>query len=91
MAKKSTTDIDKRYGLEPVLEPGDGMEGGALERFVELTCPYCGEGYGVAVDLSAGSQTYIEDCQVCCQPISNTIVVDAGGEFQGLKSERLDC
>lgn len=32
-------------------------------------CPYCGESVETVVDISAGDQTYIEDCQVCCRPI----------------------
>ena len=30
-------------------------------------CPFCGEAITIIVDPSAGSQSYIEDCQVCCQ------------------------
>ena len=33
-------------------------------------CPYCGEAVETTVDLSGGDQTYIEDCQVCCRPIT---------------------
>ena len=92
MNKPPAADINARYGLEPVFEPGDGNGGGngALERFVELSCPYCGETYGVMVDLSVGAQSYIEDCQVCCQPISNIVVVDEQGDFAKLMTERLD-
>lgn len=32
-------------------------------------CPYCWEQVSVLVDLSQSSQTYIEDCEVCCNPI----------------------
>ncbi|WP_263147610.1 CPXCG motif-containing cysteine-rich protein [Pseudomonas sp. RIT-PI-AD] len=32
-------------------------------------CPYCGEPVETLLDLSAGDQQYIEDCQVCCRPI----------------------
>ena len=32
-------------------------------------CPYCGEVGEAVLDLSAGDQTYIEDCAVCCKPI----------------------
>lgn len=39
-------------------------------------CPYCGERIDVFVDISAGDQTYIEDCFVCCRPIQMTIVVE---------------
>jgi hypothetical protein len=32
-------------------------------------CSYCGEWNVTEVDPSAGSeQSYVEDCQVCCQP-----------------------
>lgn len=34
-----------------------------------IHCPYCGEPIGIDLDLSVESQSYIEDCQVCCQPI----------------------
>lgn len=26
----------------------------------------------IVIDLSAGSQSYVEDCQVCCQPMQVT-------------------
>ncbi len=32
-------------------------------------CPYCGEEVEVDVDpVGASSETYIEDCPVCCRP-----------------------
>jgi len=34
-----------------------------------IKCPYCGESMSIVLDLSAGEQTYIEDCQICCQPM----------------------
>jgi hypothetical protein len=34
-----------------------------------IQCPYCGESIGIDLDLSVDGQSYIEDCQVCCQPI----------------------
>lgn len=41
---------------------------GIESAFVE--CPYCGESIELVVDTSAGAQEYIEDCEVCCRPIS---------------------
>ena len=41
----------------------------------EITCPYCGENNALEVDISSGSQQYIEDCQVCCRPINVAIDV----------------
>ncbi len=42
----------------------------------EVTCPCCWETIMIDVDLSAGSQQYTEDCQVCCQPILVRLHVD---------------
>ena len=34
-----------------------------------LTCPYCGEPVDVMIDEGGGeSQSYVEDCPVCCRP-----------------------
>jgi transcription elongation factor Elf1 len=35
-----------------------------------FTCPHCGERISMLLDLSAGYQRYIEDCEVCCNPIA---------------------
>jgi len=43
-----------------------------------ISCPYCGEQIEVQVDISAGEQSYIEDCQVCCRPIEMFLQVDGG-------------
>lgn len=42
----------------------------------KVDCPYCGETIDVLIDSSVASQNYIEDCQVCCQPITFDVVVD---------------
>ena len=39
-------------------------------------CPYCGEQAEAVLDLSAGDQTYIEDCPVCYRPIVFTLQTD---------------
>lgn len=34
-----------------------------------VSCPFCGEPEEIYVDLGGGrSQTYTEDCPVCCRP-----------------------
>jgi hypothetical protein len=48
---------------------------------ITIQCPYCGEGYETVVDLSAGSQRYVEDCAVCCRPIEVTLQVGDDGEL----------
>ncbi len=32
-------------------------------------CPYCWEEITMLLDPSVNSQTYIEDCEICCNPI----------------------
>lgn len=36
-------------------------------RFI---CPYCWESITMLLDLSVQDQSYVEDCEVCCNPIS---------------------
>ena len=71
--KSKQEDIDRAYGLEPVFEPGGESGSDALEGFIDVACPYCNEPITVRVDVSAGAQTYVEDCQVCCQPWRVTV------------------
>lgn len=78
--------IDALYGLEPVLEPG--TDGTNLAEFVTVSCPFCGERYETAVDLSTGSFSYVEDCQVCCQPIELAGEVDEAGVLVGVTAVR---
>jgi hypothetical protein len=46
----------------------------------DVECPYCGEVITLVLDASAGSQRYIEDCHVCCRPITVDREVDADGD-----------
>jgi len=39
-------------------------------------CPYCWEEISMLLDPSVSSQTYIEDCEVCCNPIEVYPVFD---------------
>jgi Cysteine-rich CPXCG len=51
-----------------------------------IHCPYCGEGFETTIDLSAGSQSYIEDCAVCCRPIEIVLRVDDEGELESIST-----
>lgn len=59
--------------------------------FVDRHCPYCGEPITLAIDDSAGSQQYIEDCQVCCRPIDVHVHVavddDGAGTAGGMQRD----
>ena len=90
MSSRKTTEsdeIDRLYGLEPVFKPeSDGSAG--LTQFVTVQCPYCGESFETAVDPSAGSFRYVEDCQVCCQPIELEGEVDEVGTLISMTAAR---
>ncbi|TXS92677.1 CPXCG motif-containing cysteine-rich protein [Parahaliea aestuarii] len=46
-----------------------------------VSCPYCGESIEVLIDPEEVGQQYIEDCQVCCRPITFSIYADMSGVF----------
>lgn len=56
----------------------------------EVNCPYCGEPFSVVVDPTAGPQTYIEDCAVCCRPVQLSVAVDEAGEVAAVTASRED-
>ncbi len=35
----------------------------------EFTCPYCWETISIVIDATTEDQEYVEDCEVCCNPI----------------------
>jgi hypothetical protein len=47
----------------------------------EAVCPYCWETIELEVDLSAGGQTYTEDCAVCCQPLLVRLTIPEDGGY----------
>jgi hypothetical protein len=36
-------------------------------------CPYCWENISMLLDSSQAKQEYIEDCEVCCNPVQINI------------------
>lgn len=82
--------IDALYGLEPALEPGAPAAGSEAIEWVTVGCPYCGEAFETRVDLSEGPAVYVEDCQVCCQPIEMSCELDGEGRLGALRADRLD-
>jgi Cysteine-rich CPXCG len=85
--------IDVKYGLEPVIDPGvsaDDGDGPGGMQFRLVECPYCGESFETPVDTSSGSARYVEDCQICCQPIEFSLEVDHAGVLQSLSTLRSD-
>lgn len=46
-----------------------------------VSCPYCGESIEVLVDQEEAGQQYIEDCQVCCRPITFNVFMSMEGQL----------
>jgi hypothetical protein len=84
-------EIDRLYGLEPVFEPGGDPDGHITESEpVSVRCPYCDEAVYTRVDLSAGETSYVEDCQVCCQPMELLIQRTEEGALAAVMARRMD-
>lgn len=86
--KDNPPEVDERYGLEPVFEPGGAAAASLQLRTVQ--CPYCGEPFEAVVDFSSGSTSYIEDCVICCQPIEFRLEVADGGTAASVQVGRSD-
>jgi len=50
-----------------------------LLETTDVYCPYCGERNLLLIDCSLSFQDYIEDCQVCCQPMSIRVTLSETG------------
>jgi hypothetical protein len=46
---------------------------------VTIDCPYCGEPIELLIEPAEESFRYVEDCHVCCRPITVSVEVDADG------------
>lgn len=52
-------------------------------------CPYCFEDQNKLVDFSIRQQKFIEDCEVCCNPIEFNIQV-SNGEIEQFEALNMD-
>ncbi len=65
---------------------GELMVSSALEN-MNIQCPYCGESMLMFIETTVGDQEYVEDCQVCCQPILMLVSVN-GGDITSVEAVR---
>ena len=82
--------IDALYGLDPVYEPGTDPGQRPLDTEIAIQCPYCWESYDSNADLTLGAQAYVEDCQICCRPISVQIEIANDGFSAEVSARRID-
>jgi hypothetical protein len=63
-------EIDEEFPL------GDGI----ADIEATVSCPYCGEAVEIALDPGGGThQDYVEDCEVCCQPWTVSVLYRQDG------------
>jgi hypothetical protein len=58
-----------------------------MEHF--FTCPYCWQTISMVLDVSVPEQTYVEDCEVCCQPIEVSYATE-DGELTGFEARVME-
>ena len=58
-----------------------------MEEPIDVQCPWCGEVFTTFFDLSSGNTQYIEDCQVCCRPITLSFQISRFGRIK-VQSQR---
>ena len=49
-----------------------------------ISCPYCGQEFGLVIDTSVGLQRFTTDCEVCCRPFE-VVVESEPGEILSLE------
>ena len=52
-------------------------------------CPYCWENISMLVDVSTLFQNYIEDCEICCNPIQLNITIE-NNEISSFSAENIE-
>lgn len=53
---------------------------GRLVTTTEALCPWCGERVSMGLDPGSGpTQSYVEDCEVCCRPWRVEVRYDGSG------------
>lgn len=45
----------------------------------QFLCPCCGSVISMLLELGHGGQRYVEDCEVCCNPVTISYQVDENG------------
>lgn len=76
-AQKHVTHDDEN--LDDEFPEGDGT----AQTEATVVCPYCAEEVEISIDPDGGpAQTYVEDCEVCCQPWRLSVNYDHAGQAE---------
>ena len=65
---------------DPSLDEDFPLGDGTADTGAVVTCPYCHQSIEIVLDPGSGSmQSYVEDCEVCCNPWQLFVEYDAEG------------
>jgi hypothetical protein len=72
--------IDWGDAAEPDLEGEFPLGDGTADAGASVVCPYCAQAVEVTLDPGSGAtQSYIEDCEICCRPWQVSVTYDQNG------------
>lgn len=58
-----------------------------LEEYF-FTCPFCWQEISMLLDTTVSNQDYVEDCEICCNPIAISYSTEDGA-VNGFSAEPL--
>jgi transcription elongation factor Elf1 len=53
-------------------------------------CPYCWEEISMLLDPSIQQQNYVEDCEICCNPIEINSQFNISNELESFQANNLE-
>lgn len=53
-------------------------------------CPYCWEEISMLLDPSIQQQHYVEDCEICCNPIEINSQFNSNNELESFQANNLE-
>ena len=78
----ATVEKDDLASLQKIFEAASRTEVSSYGlRTTDVECPYCGEEFEISLDPSEEGQEMIQDCQVCCRPITFSFQMEEGELF----------
>lgn len=58
------------------------------ENEIFTACPYCYQSISFLVEDLYGAQSYVEDCEVCCQPIEIKYQINDSRQITNFQAEK---
>ncbi len=49
-----------------------------MQDHYDISCPHCWQTFSIPLDLSVRGQTFIYDCEICCNPLEVEYEAEGG-------------